>query len=74
MKPDTAPENATSRPDRLAYKLSEAAQILGVATVTIRRAIKRGLLTPIRAFRHPLIAADELRRFVSANTTGGGKR
>jgi excisionase family DNA binding protein len=73
MKPDIAQKSATSRPDRLAYKIAEAAQILGVASTTIRRAIKRGLLTPIRAFRHPLIAADELRRFVSTNTAGRSK-
>jgi excisionase family DNA binding protein len=73
MKPPTTQRNATDRPDRLAYKISEAAQILGVASITIRRAIKRGLLTPIRVFRHPLLAADELRRFVSANTTGRTK-
>jgi excisionase family DNA binding protein len=71
MKPRTAPRNATNRPERLAYKIEEAAQLLGVASITIRRAIKRGLLKPIRAFRHPLIAADELQRFVSSNTTGG---
>ena len=45
---------------RLAYKIAEAAVVLGVSQITIRRAITRGLLTPCRAFRTPLIPAEQL--------------
>lgn len=53
---------------RLTYKLAEAAQMLGVSTVTVRRAITRGLIKPIRAFRTPLISATELERFIADST------
>ena len=49
---------------RLSYKINEAAKILGVAPITIRRAISRGLLKPCRAFRHPLIPADQLKKLI----------
>ena len=50
--------------ERLAVKVSEAAAIIGVSEATIRRAIKRGLLKPCRAFRHPLIPIEQLRQLV----------
>jgi len=50
--------------ERLAVKVSEAAAIIGVSEATIRRAIKRGLLSPCRAFRHPLIPIEQLRQLV----------
>jgi len=53
---------------RISYKVKEAAQILGVSTITIRRAIARGLLKPCRSFRHPLIPASELEKLI-----GGAK-
>ncbi len=49
---------------RISYKIAEAAKIVGVSTITIRRAIDRGLLKPCRAFRHPLIPADQLQRMI----------
>ena len=55
---------------RLAYKLSEASAILGVSTVTLRRAIDRGLIKSSRAFRRILIPATELQRFLDTTTTG----
>lgn len=55
---------------RLAYKLKESAQIIGVSEKSIRRAIDRGLLKPSRAFRHVLISATELEAFLK-NTTEG---
>lgn len=45
---------------RIAYKIGEVAEMCGVSEITIRRAIDRGLLKPCRAFRHPLIPADQL--------------
>ena len=50
---------------RLSYKINEAAQILGVSPITIRRAISRGLLKPCRAFRHPLIPAEQLKKLIT---------
>ena len=50
---------------RLSYKINEAAKILGVSPITIRRAISRGLLKPCRAFRHPLIPAYQLRQLIT---------
>lgn len=50
----------------LAYKLNDAAALLGVSTVSLRRAIQRGLIRPSRAFRHVLISADELKRFLNS--------
>jgi len=50
---------------RLSYKINEAARILGVAPITIRRAISRGLLKPCRAFRHPLIPAEQLKKLIA---------
>jgi excisionase family DNA binding protein len=50
---------------RLSYKIKEAAKILGVSPITIRRAISRGLLKPCRAFRHPLIPAEQLKKLIA---------
>jgi excisionase family DNA binding protein len=54
----------SSSPARLSYKINEAAKILGVSPATIRRAIDRGLLKPCRAFRHPLIPAEQLKKLI----------
>jgi excisionase family DNA binding protein len=52
-------------PARLAYKINEVADILGVSPSSVRRAIERGLIRPIRAFRHVLVPARELERFTN---------
>mgnify|MGYP002004351096 CR=1 FL=1 len=51
-------------PNRLAYSRSEAAEIIGVSTITIDRLTKRGLLNPSRATRRPLYPRWELERFL----------
>lgn len=51
-----------------AYKLKDAAALLGVSTVSMRRAIQRGLIRPSRAFRHVLISTDELKRFLNSSS------
>ena len=53
---------------RISYKIGEAAKIVGVSPITIRRAIARGLLKPCRAFRHPLIPAEQLERLVTGDS------
>jgi excisionase family DNA binding protein len=50
---------------RLSYKINEAAKMLGVSPITIRRAISRGLLKPCRAFRHPLIPVEQLKKLIA---------
>jgi excisionase family DNA binding protein len=57
----------------LAFKLSEAAALLGISVMTLRRAIDRGDLKASRAFRHVLIQATELQRFLDTKTTGNAK-
>jgi excisionase family DNA binding protein len=63
-KDDPARKESTPAP-RLSYKIKEAAQILGVSPVTVRRAIDRGLLKPCRVFRHTLISAEQLKKFIN---------
>ena len=54
-------------PEKMAYKLSEAAAMLGVSTITLRRWVSRGLLRPIRVSRHFLFSRTELLRFLADN-------
>lgn len=50
--------------DRIAYKIGEAANSIGVDPVTIRRMIKRGLLKPYRGLRTPLIPVCQLKDLI----------
>ena len=61
---------------RRAYKLKEVASLLGVSVIRVRRAIERGLIKPSLAFRHVIISAEELDRFLRSTTgrvEGGAK-
>ena len=58
----------TEQPPPLAYKLKDAAALIGVSTISMRRAIQRGLIRPSRAFRHVIISADELKRFLKSSS------
>lgn len=49
---------------RLAYKINEAAELLGLHPNSIRNAIADGRLRVSRRFRHMLIPAQELERFL----------
>ncbi|WP_146851450.1 helix-turn-helix domain-containing protein [Brevifollis gellanilyticus] len=60
--------NTSNTISPLAYKLKDAATLLGISVITLRRAITRGLIKPSRAFRHVMISADELKRFLNATT------
>lgn len=78
LLPDLRPENPTvfpssptklnfpdnSKNKRLAYTMRETAEILGVSYITIHRLIKRGLLKNLKAFRHKIIPAAEIERFL----------
>jgi excisionase family DNA binding protein len=48
-----------------ALKLKEAAEYLGVAPISVRRLIERGLIKPNRALRHVIIPVTELDRFLA---------
>ena len=63
MKPKNLLSTSCDRP-RVAYKIKECAELTGLSQATIRRAIQRGLLKPCRAFRHPLIPAEQLYQLV----------
>ena len=54
---------------RITFKLKEAAQLMGVSEISIRRAIEKGQLRPCRAFRHILIPASELEKLIGVNGT-----
>ncbi len=62
--PESTGHGAEKTLPRISYKISEAAKIIGVSPITIRRAIERGLLKPCRAFRHPLIPAGQLEKLI----------
>lgn len=64
--PDDAAKAALKRQ---AYKINEAAEILGVKPITVRRLIQKGHLRCSRLLRHLLIPAAELEKLFSANMT-----
>ena len=49
---------------RTHYKIKEAAAILGVAPITIRRLLLRGVLSQSRMIRHVLVTAESLSRLL----------
>jgi len=50
--------------ERIALKVNESAESLGVDPVTIRRMIKRGLLKPYRGLRTPLIPVSQIKALI----------
>jgi len=54
----------------LALTRAEAAQALGIASVTIDRLTKRGLMHPSRATRRPLYPVWEIERFLRETSAG----
>ena len=60
-----ATEQANPLP-RLTYKLKEAAVILGVSKMTIRREIDAGHIKTLKRMRHVLIPSSELVAWASA--------
>jgi excisionase family DNA binding protein len=53
---------------RLAYRVSEVAEMLGVSEKTVRRLIARGLLRPSKALRHHLIPRNQVEEFLSVTS------
>ena len=60
-------ENSDQTPalPRLAFSISETAEILGVSNITVHRWIKGGLLKCSWASRHKLIPLSEIQRFLN---------
>lgn len=66
-KPPASTEpSAPAKPEtpRLAYRLVEVSDMIGIPTSTLRTMIRRGDLNPITGFGTWLIAADELDRLL----------
>ena len=55
--------------NQIALKIPEAAKALGVAPLTIRRFIERGLLKPSRILRTPLIPVAQLHALLAEGIT-----
>jgi Helix-turn-helix domain len=53
----------------ISLKIPEAAKALGVAPLTIRRFIDRGLLRPSRILRTPLIPVEQLHALLNEGIT-----
>ncbi len=49
---------------KLALSREEAAEALGISTVTLDRLVARGLIKPSRATRRPLFPIWEIERFL----------
>ena len=52
----------------LAYTRRDAAKALGISVPTLDRLVAAGAIRPCRAFRRPLFAREELRRFLMTST------
>ncbi len=46
------------------FQIHEAADYLGMSTITVRRLVQRGLLKPNRKIRHLIFPVRELNRFL----------
>jgi excisionase family DNA binding protein len=60
------PSQATTQAGRLLHSVPEAAELLHVAPVTIRRAIQAGMLPHRRIGRRVLFTDGDLNNFVQA--------
>lgn len=50
---------------RLALRIPEVAQALGISKTSVRRLIKRGHLKPLRILRHVLVPVEQLSKLVN---------
>jgi len=58
-------ENAIKRGERLAFRLREASELIGIPTSTLRSMAKRGEFNPVTAFGPWLITAEDLRALLN---------
>jgi len=54
-------------PQKLAFKISETAAMLGISESSVRRALERGEIKANRKFRHILIPMSEIKRFLAVD-------
>lgn len=59
---------------RLTYSVAEAAQVLGIHELTIRRFVKEGVIRSIRLGRRVLIPASALDELLAGESQSGGFR
>jgi hypothetical protein len=70
-RPTTKKIKLLPPPNRGAYKLDEACEYLGgLAPITVRRLIARGLIKRVPAIRHLVFAKAELDRFLTGGSRG----
>lgn len=68
-KSESGPAAAETLP-KLAFSIPEAAQMIGVSVVTIRRLLRRGKLRCLDSLRHKIIPLVEIERFLRADLKG----
>ena len=51
--------------EKMAFKLSETADVLSLSEITVRRLVERGQLKPCRSVRHLLFSRSEIERFLA---------
>jgi excisionase family DNA binding protein len=54
--------------EKLLYSRKEAAQVLGVSTVTLWKLVRRGELKPMHIGDRPMFSRVELERFAGVTT------
>ena len=62
-------ERSASELPRMAFKIHEAAQVMGISIKAVRRLLSRGLLKKSMAMRHVLISASEIQRFLDRTSS-----
>ena len=60
----TTQPKPTKNNQRLAFKIAEVAEILGMSVSSVRRLIENGTLRSIGKLRHILIPKSEIDRFL----------
>ena len=61
----TKENNPPTIDGRLALRIPEVAQALGISKTSVRRLIKRGHLKPLRILRHVLVPVEQLSKLVN---------
>lgn len=57
-------ENSIRNGERLAYRLREASELIGIPASTLRTMAKRGEFNPVTAFGPWLITSEDLRNLL----------
>lgn len=68
----TSPSTKPDSRGRLAYKLREVSELIGVPVTTLRTMARRGELNPITSFGPWLIASEELEELLKKRLRNTG--